>query len=309
MTATARENQPSSSVRWERGGMPESPWSRGCEVLTRDPLDGLPGDRACILLYGERAVPTPLLYYTLAAAFREVPDDGSRRDHRRRHEARPGQRAPARGDGDRPRPVAGGAGGLQPGRGRDRLRRGEGARPADVDGGDDAAAQRRPAGRSDPPQGGRRRVSAASGAGRTVIANRRLIPIEQSKEILNRRLGASNVLVASRVRGPLTADLLRGALDLLQRRHPRLRSTIEGPDEDLHFRDDQAAPIPLRVGRYADDARAEASELEELNRPIDSRSCLLRATLLLPEDESRPRRLILLSHHAAVDGYSLVELL
>jgi hypothetical protein len=152
-------------------------------------------------------------------------------------------------------------------------------------------------------------VSAASGAGRAVIANRRLIPIEQSKEILNRRLGASNVLVASRVRGPLTPELLRRGLDLLQRRHPRLRSTIEGPDEDLHFRDDQAAPIPLRVGRYSDDARAEASELEELNRPIDSRACLLRATLLLPEDESRPRRLILLSHHAAVDGYSLVELL
>jgi len=152
-------------------------------------------------------------------------------------------------------------------------------------------------------------MSSPSRVGNAAIANRRLIPMEQSKEILNRRLGASNVLVASRVRGPLTPELLRRALDLLQRRHPRLRSTIEGPDAELRFSDERAAPIPLQVGRYADEAAAQVSELEELGRPIDARSYLLRATLLVPEDKSRPCRLILLSHHAAVDGYSLVELL
>jgi hypothetical protein len=152
-------------------------------------------------------------------------------------------------------------------------------------------------------------MSSSSQTSRVEIANRRLIPVEQSKEILNRRLGASNILVASRISGPLTADLLRRALDLLQRRHPRLRSTIEGPDAELRFRDEQAAPIPLVVARYADEAAALSLELAELNRPIDSRACLLRATLLEPEDAARPRRLALLSHHAAVDGYSLVELL
>jgi hypothetical protein len=146
-------------------------------------------------------------------------------------------------------------------------------------------------------------------AAKSGIADRRLIPIEQSKEILNRKLGASNVLIASRIRGPLTPDLLRRALDLLQRRHPRLRSTIEGPDEDLRFRDGQAAPIPLAVEQSGGESADRAVELREINRPIDSRSCLLRATLLLPEAPGAPCRLILLAHHAAVDGSSLVELL
>jgi hypothetical protein len=152
-------------------------------------------------------------------------------------------------------------------------------------------------------------MTSASRATIAPVADRRLIPIEQSKEILNRRIGASNILVASRVRGPLTPELLRHALDLLQRRHPRLQSTIEGPDADLRFRDGRAGLIPLGVARFGDEAAALALELEDLNRPIDSRACLLRATLLVPEDPGGPRRLVLLSHHAAVDGYSLVELL
>lgn len=141
------------------------------------------------------------------------------------------------------------------------------------------------------------------------ITDRRLIPIEQSKEILNRRLGSSNVLVASRISGPLTPELLRRALDILQRRHPRLRSTIEGPDEDLRFRDGRAAPIPLAVERSAGESADRAVEMREINRPIDSRSCLLRATLLEPRTSGAPCRLLLLAHHAAVDGSSLVELL
>jgi hypothetical protein len=152
-------------------------------------------------------------------------------------------------------------------------------------------------------------MNSPSRDGSARIANRRLIPIEQSKEILNRRLGSSNVLVASRIRGPLTPELLRRALDLLQRRHPRLRSTIEGPDAELHFRDEQAGPIPMAVERSAGESADVGVELREINRPIDSRSCLLRATLLLPEASESPCRLILLAHHAAVDGSSLLELL
>ena len=152
-------------------------------------------------------------------------------------------------------------------------------------------------------------MNAPGRAPESGIADRRLIPIEQSKEILNRRLGSSNVLVASRISGPLTPELLRRALDILQRRHPRLSSTIEGPDEDLRFRDGQAAPIPLAVERSAGEGGDRDVELREINRPIDSRSCLLRATLLEPQTSGAPCRLLLLAHHAAVDGSSLVELL
>jgi hypothetical protein len=147
-------------------------------------------------------------------------------------------------------------------------------------------------------------TTAARGA-----VDRRLVPIEQSKEVLNRRLGASNILVAARVRGPLGPDVLRGALDALQRRHPRLRSTIEGPDHDLRFRDDHAAAIPLDVRPFSGEPEARAVALAELNRAVDSASCLLRATLLVHARDGADRRVLLLSHHAVADGYSLVELL
>jgi hypothetical protein len=152
-------------------------------------------------------------------------------------------------------------------------------------------------------------MTSPSRGSKAGIDNRRLIPIEQSKEILNRRLGSSNVLVASRISGPMTPEILRRALDLLQRRHPRLRSTIEGPDEDLRFKDERAAPIPLAVEPSMGESGDLAVELREINRPIDSRSCLLRATLLQPGTSGASCRLILLAHHAAIDGGSLLELL
>jgi hypothetical protein len=116
------------------------------------------------------------------------------------------------------------------------------------------------------------------------------------------------VLIASRIRGPLGPELLRPALDALQRKHPRLRSTIQGPDSELQFVDGSAGPIPLRVERADSEAGAHGVELDELNRPIDATSCLLRATLLLPAEPDAPRRLLLLAHHAMADGNSLVEL-
>jgi hypothetical protein len=63
------------------------------------------------------------------------------------------------------------------------------------------------------------------------------------------------------------------------------------------------------VERFRDEAAALRIEMEELNRPIDSASCLLRATLLLPEEPGAPCHLLLLSHHAVADGSSLVELI
>jgi len=126
----------------------------------------------------------------------------------------------------------------------------------------------------------------------SATVDRRLIPIEQSKEVLNRLLGASNVLLASKIGGPLTPEVLRRGLDLLQRRHPRLRSTIAGPGSDLTFKDESAAPIPLRLEQIDGEAEAHAIELEELNRPLDSASCLVRVTLLLPANPGDPRRLL-----------------
>lgn len=148
--------------------------------------------------------------------------------------------------------------------------------------------------------------TALAGGG---AADRPLVPIEQSKEVLNRLVGASNILLSARIRGPMTAGLLARGLALLQSRHPRLRSTIEGPEDALRFRDGGAGPIPLRALPFRDEAEARDAELAELNQAIDSGSCLLRATLLQPSTPALDSRLLLLCHHAMADGDSLVELL
>ncbi len=56
------------------------------------------------------------------------------------------------------------------------------------------------------------------------MENRELVAIEQGLEILNRCASTFNVVTISRVKGPLSEEILRQALDLIQYRHPRLNS-------------------------------------------------------------------------------------
>lgn len=109
--------------------------------------------------------------------------------------------------------------------------------------------------------------------------------------------------------GPLDAELLRGCLETLLRRHPNLRAVFWDRDVPKPV---QIVPrrveLPWTV-RAAVPDELDAVEAEELSRPFDlARGPSLRATLLtLPpaEDGTARWRLIMTIHHILMDGWSL----
>ena len=78
--------------------------------------------------------------------------------------------------------------------------------------------------------------------------NRKLVAIEQGLEILNRCASTFNVVTISRVKGPLSEELVRQALDLIQDRHPCLNSRIVGSLDSLRF-EGGGMQIPLRFDK------------------------------------------------------------
>ncbi|MET8648637.1 amino acid adenylation domain-containing protein [Nocardia aurea] len=109
--------------------------------------------------------------------------------------------------------------------------------------------------------------------------------------------------------GPLDAELLRGCLETLLRRHPNLRAVFWDRDVPKPV---QIVPrrveLPWTV-RAAVPDELDAVEAEELSRPFDlARGPSLRATLVtLPpaEDGTARWRLIMTIHHILMDGWSL----
>ena len=107
------------------------------------------------------------------------------------------------------------------------------------------------------------------------------------------------------VRGPLDAELLREALDHVQRRHPPLRVRIRREDAGLWFRE-VVAEIPLSVQHVSEDA-IEGALAEACHERVDpALDPLLHATLLV----HGPLRstLLLRFHHTIGDGKSGVFL-
>ncbi|MEA5567008.1 phthiocerol/phthiodiolone dimycocerosyl transferase family protein [Anabaena sp. UHCC 0399] len=135
--------------------------------------------------------------------------------------------------------------------------------------------------------------------------NRKLSPIEQSMEILNRRV-AANVVTISRVQGKLSQDIVRQALDLIQVRHPLLNSRIVGNLDNICF-EFGAEQLPLRIVHKKYLAQWQEVVLEELNQPIASNKYLARSVLIRFADENINYLLIIL-HHAISDGLSIVKL-
>ncbi len=136
--------------------------------------------------------------------------------------------------------------------------------------------------------------------------NRKLAPNEQSMEILNRCAGSYNVVTISRIKGNLSKEIVRQALDLIQSRHPRLNSRIVGTLDNLHF-ESGADKIPLRVAYQKDNEQWLEVVLEELNKPIQSDKGLARTVLISLRGENISYLLTIL-HHAISDGLSTVQL-
>jgi hypothetical protein len=136
------------------------------------------------------------------------------------------------------------------------------------------------------------------------LNNRRLSSQEQGFELLN-RYGTWVVVLVSRIKGPLSEDIVRQALDLVQRRHPRLQSRIVGSKGNLSFESDGAQKIPLRV--VDKEVPWQEVVLEEFNNKIESRQGLIRAVLVC-SDKHNVGHLITAVHHVIIDGLSGIRL-
>ena len=137
--------------------------------------------------------------------------------------------------------------------------------------------------------------------------NRELASSEQALEILNRCANSLHVVTTSCITGKLTAEILRPALDLLQKHHPRLNSRIVGSLSSLRF-ENGAIKIPLRVVKKTYTSQWQEVVLEELNQKIASHQGLMRAVLVRCDYENNLSYLIITLHHAIADGLSSVQL-
>lgn len=112
-------------------------------------------------------------------------------------------------------------------------------------------------------------------------------------------------VMAAEVDGSTAVSDWRRALDLVQQRHPLLSVRIETNGENRPcFRQDLAAPIPLRVVQGTNvTQRWEIETALELSTPFDSAKAPLVRTVLLHE-EQRAVCLVVI-HHAIADGRSV----
>lgn len=141
-----------------------------------------------------------------------------------------------------------------------------------------------------------------------MMNNRKLVALEQAMEILNRSAGSYNVVTASRIKGPLSEELLRQALALVQRRHPRLNSRIVGSLDNLWFETEGTQKIPLRVVNKFHNEQWQEVVVEEMNEKIDSSQVLMRAVLVHIEGEDNTSYLLTTIHHAITDALSSIRL-
>lgn len=139
-------------------------------------------------------------------------------------------------------------------------------------------------------------------------ANRLLDNYESATEILNRRATTYHVVTISRIKGELSKDSLRKALEIIQKRHPRLNSRIIR-DKNNHFCYDTAIDaIPLEYTNKLHEWQWQEVVIEELNQQIESDKYLMRTVLVNIEENSQINYLITTLHHAITDGLSSVKL-
>ncbi|TVP60893.1 MAG: alcohol acetyltransferase [Nodularia sp. (in: Bacteria)] len=141
-----------------------------------------------------------------------------------------------------------------------------------------------------------------------MIDNRKLGQLEQVMEKLNNRAKTWNIVTISRIKGPLNAEIMRQALDIIQLRHPRLNSRIVYSQNSLRFQTEGTTKIPLRVVKKFDDEQWQEVVREEMNQEIDTSKCLLRAVLVHIQSDNHVNYLITTGHHAVGDGLSSIRL-
>ena len=127
-------------------------------------------------------------------------------------------------------------------------------------------------------------------------------------EVCNRTACTSNVITTSRIKGPLTEEIIRQALELVQQRHPCLNYQIVGSLDQLKLETSRVTKIPLRVVRGFRSDQWQNVVSEETNKKIDSSQALLRAVLFYPENETDISYLITTVHHGIADAMANIRL-
>ncbi|MEG4497180.1 condensation domain-containing protein [Microcoleus sp. F10-C6] len=141
-----------------------------------------------------------------------------------------------------------------------------------------------------------------------MVNHRILAPHQHLLEILNRRASTWNITVFSRIRGFLSEETVRQALEVAQYRHPYLNCRIVGDLDRLRFETEGTQKIPLRVVDRIHEKHWQEIVLSELNEKIDSSRYLMRAVLVRDEGENGTSHLITTVHHAIADGLSFLQL-
>ena len=141
-----------------------------------------------------------------------------------------------------------------------------------------------------------------------MIENRKLGCLEQCMELLNSRAKTWNVVTISRIKGPLSEEILRQALDIIHYRHLCLNSQIVRYKKHLYFRTKISNNIDLRVVKKVDSEEWQEIVYEEMNQAIDSNKGLIRVVLVHILSEKNISYLITTVHHAIADGLSSIQL-
>ncbi|WP_315790670.1 phthiocerol/phthiodiolone dimycocerosyl transferase family protein [Fischerella sp. JS2] len=140
-----------------------------------------------------------------------------------------------------------------------------------------------------------------------MLYDRKLSPLEQVIEIVNRRAGAYNIVTICRINGLLSEEVIRQSLELLQARHPRLNCRIVNKLDGLRFESGDIE-IPLRVVKKLDSQQWQEIVWQELNQKIESHKSLMRVVLVALKNEQNVNYLITTIHHAIADGLSCIQL-
>jgi NRPS condensation-like uncharacterized protein len=138
--------------------------------------------------------------------------------------------------------------------------------------------------------------------------NRALSVTEQAMELSNRQNGSLNIVTISRIKGEIRKEILRQALDAVQRIHPLLNCRIVGTLDRLEFTNHGTGKIPLCVVSQGINDNWQDVVREEANKTIDSSQVLLRCVLIYKQSEINTSYLITTVHHAISDGLSCISL-
>lgn len=123
-------------------------------------------------------------------------------------------------------------------------------------------------------------------------------------------MGAMLYVNIASIQGIISFDLLRSAIDLLQKRHPLLQVHLQELDDGYFFCAEGTLTIPaIAIERQHEQQWLEIAENELRQKFSDGFAPLCRITLLQSSTQPYRNELIVTFHHAIADGISALHLI